>query len=46
MNEIKDLQKDYIEDGPRLQPNIIKDGVGDVILSSATGVLKVTVTDQ
>ena len=29
------------EDGPRLQPTLIEDGVGDVILSSATGVLKV-----
>ena len=31
-----------IEDGPLLQPTIIEDGVGDVILSSATSVLKVT----
>ena len=31
-----------IEDGSRLQPTIIEGGLGDVILSSATGVLKVS----
>ena len=35
-------KESIIEDGPRLEPTVIEDGVGDVILSSATGVLKVT----